>query len=83
MNSKYLVPSLVGGKDVPYSSNHFRKIKKELEEVTGIEFRLKDFRSTYRVKHIVQDDSITSKAVEYPYHELLRERHLDVRKTIL
>jgi integrase len=47
MNSKYLVPALVKGKDEPYSSNHFRKIKKELEEATGIEFRLKDFRSTF------------------------------------
>lgn len=47
MNSVYLVPALVEGKDVPYSSNHFRKIKKELEEATGIEFRLKDFRSTF------------------------------------
>jgi integrase len=47
MDSIYLVPALVGGKDAPYSSNHFRKIKKELEVATGIDFRLKDFRSTF------------------------------------
>lgn len=46
-DSKYLVPASYDDEDKPYSSNHFRKIKKDLEERTGIDFRLKDFRSTF------------------------------------
>lgn len=42
----YLIPYLRGGKDTHYSSNHFRKLKKEVQEVSGIEFKLKDFRPT-------------------------------------
>jgi integrase/recombinase XerD len=30
-----------------YSSNHFRKLKGEVQRLSGIDFRLKDFRSTY------------------------------------
>jgi integrase len=55
MDSIFLVPALVGGKDAPYSSNHFRKIKKELDEKTGIEFRLKDFCSTFATLTRIRD----------------------------
>lgn len=43
----YLVPNLQGGKDTFYSANHFGELKREIEEVCGIDFKLKDFRSTY------------------------------------
>lgn len=43
----YLIPNLEQGRDTHYSSNHFRKLKKELEEASGIKFRLKDFRSSF------------------------------------
>jgi integrase len=45
-DSKYLVPRMQGD-DKPYSANHFRVLKRHLEEATGIQFRLKDFRSTF------------------------------------
>jgi hypothetical protein len=34
-------------RDTHYSSNHFRKLKKELEGASGVKFRLKDFRSSF------------------------------------
>jgi integrase len=45
--SLFLIPNLKGHKDRPYSANHFRKLKKELSLKSGIDFRLKDFRSTF------------------------------------
>ncbi len=45
--SAYLVPNLGVKEDSPYSSNHLRTLKKELAEVAGVEFRPKDFRSTF------------------------------------
>ena len=55
--SKYLIPNLSGGKDTTYSSNHFRKLKKRLQEATGIEFRIKDFRSTFASLSVMKDPS--------------------------
>lgn len=46
-NSEYLIPNTSGDADKPYSANHFRVLKKELEEIAGINFRIKDFRSTF------------------------------------
>ncbi len=53
--SKYLIPRMQGGEDKPYSSNHFRVLKKQLVEATGIEFRLKDFRSTFASLTVKKD----------------------------
>ncbi len=33
--------------DAPYSSNTFRKLKKSVQDLSGVRFKLKDFRSTY------------------------------------
>lgn len=43
----YLIPRCDGGKDTYYSSNAFRKLKKEVQEICGVEFKLKDFRPTF------------------------------------
>ena len=45
--AEYLIPNLEYGKDTYYCSNHFRKMKKELQELSGVHFRLKDFRPTF------------------------------------
>lgn len=57
-DSKYLIPNLSGGKDVPYSANHFRKLKKELQEATGINFKLKDYRSTFASLTVQKDPTL-------------------------
>jgi integrase/recombinase XerD len=41
-----LFPNLYGGQDGFYSANHFKQIKKKVEEISGVEFKLKDFRPT-------------------------------------
>lgn len=56
--SKYLIPNISGDKDAPYSSNHFRKLKKELQEATGIDFKLKDFRSTFASLTVQKDPNL-------------------------
>jgi len=53
--SKYLIPRAQNGEDKPYSSNYFRVLKKQLVEATGIEFRLKDFRSTFASLTVKKD----------------------------
>lgn len=46
--SEQLIPRITAkGVTHYYSSNHFRKLKGEVQRLSGIEFRLKDFRSTY------------------------------------
>ena len=56
-DSKYLIPNLSSGKDSIYSSNHFRKLKKRLQDATGIEFRIKDYRSTFASLSVMKDPS--------------------------
>lgn len=56
--SKYLIPNLSSGKDMPYSSNHFRELKKELQEATKIQFKIKDFRSTFACRIIKKDPTL-------------------------
>ena len=56
--SKYLIPNLMAEKDAPYSSNHLRKLKKELQDATGIEFKLKDFRSTFASLTVKKDPNL-------------------------
>ena len=43
----YLIPRIYKGKEAVYSLNHFRKLKDQLKKTTGIDFRVKDFRSTF------------------------------------
>jgi len=42
----YLFPNLHGGKDSFYSANSWRKIKQQLVEASGVDFRIKDLRAT-------------------------------------
>jgi len=41
-----LFPNLYRGQDEFYSANGFFSIKQKVEEISGVEFKLKDFRST-------------------------------------
>jgi len=45
-NATALFPNLYRGRDEFYSANSFREIKHEVEKLSGVEFKLKDFRST-------------------------------------
>ncbi len=54
----YLIPNLRCGRDEPYSSNHFRKLKKEVQELSGISFRLKDFRPTFATLSVEMDPNL-------------------------
>jgi integrase/recombinase XerD len=44
--AKYLFPNLYRGKDDFYSANCWRKNKQKLVEISGIDFKIKDFRPT-------------------------------------
>lgn len=54
----YLIPRCDAGKDLYYSDVAFRKLKKEIEEISGVEFKLKDFRPTYAQNTIDLDSSL-------------------------
>ena len=54
----YLIPRCDDGKDGFYSSNAFRKLKKEVQELAGIEFKLKDFRPTYATMSVELDPNL-------------------------
>ncbi len=54
----YLIPRCDGGKDTYYSSNAFRKLKKEVQEICGVEFKLKDFRPTFAQSTIDIDPNL-------------------------
>ena len=58
MDSVYLIPALVDGKDVPYSTNHLRELKRELEKASGIKFKLKDFRATFASLTVQMDPNL-------------------------
>ncbi len=45
LTSVYLFPNLENGQ--PYNGNTIRRIKREIEELSGVEFKLKDMRSSY------------------------------------
>jgi integrase len=42
----YLFPNLYVGQDAFHSASSFKSIKKEVEVASGVEFKIKDFRST-------------------------------------
>lgn len=69
--SKHLIPNLSSGKDKVYSSNHFRRLKKELEEATGIKFKLKDFRSTFASLTVQKDSSLMPEVSQQLGHSSL------------
>ena len=54
----YLVPRCTKGQDLYYSDVAFRKLKKEIEEISGVEFKLKDFRPTYAQNAIDLDPNL-------------------------
>lgn len=54
----YLIPNLKFGRDEPYSSNHFRELKKEVQEIAGIDFMLKDFRPTFASLTVEMDSNL-------------------------
>jgi integrase/recombinase XerD len=54
----YLIPYLQNGRDTHYSANHFKKLKKEVQELCGVEFRLKDFRPTLATLTVERDPNL-------------------------
>ncbi|HEY3420618.1 MAG TPA: site-specific integrase [Methanomassiliicoccales archaeon] len=54
----HLIPNLRNGEDKPYSENHFRELKKEVQEISGINFRLKDFRPTFATMSVEKDPNL-------------------------
>ncbi len=54
----YLIPRCDHGLDTHYSSNDFRKVKKEVQELAGVEFKLKDFRPTYATATVGIDPNL-------------------------
>jgi integrase len=54
----YLIPRCENGQDSCYSSNAFRKLKKEVQELAGVEFKLKDFRPTFAQRSIDLDPNL-------------------------
>ena len=54
----YLIPNLRVGKDGCYSLNHFRQLKKEVQELSGVAFRLKDFRPTFATLSVEMDPNL-------------------------
>ncbi|MHC1710211.1 MAG: tyrosine-type recombinase/integrase [Methanomassiliicoccales archaeon] len=56
--STYLIPNLRGGGDKPYSENHFRVLKAEVQRLSGVDFHLKDFRSTFATMSVEKDPNL-------------------------
>jgi len=54
----FLIPNVRNGRDGPYSSNHFRELKKEIEDLSGISFKLKDFRPTFATTSVEIDPNL-------------------------
>ena len=42
----YLFPNMNGDNDTFYSENHINKVKAKIEKLSGVDFRMKDFRPT-------------------------------------
>jgi integrase len=56
-----LIPKVLDGKIDYYSSHHFRQLKKDISETAGIDFSLKDFRSSYA--QMLKDKGISIEAI--------------------
>jgi integrase len=57
-NATYLIPYLRSGEDRPYSENHFRELKKDIQEIAGVDFKLKDFRPTFATMCVAMDPNL-------------------------
>ena len=55
--AKALFPNINGGKDDFYSDNRFRMIKQKVVKASGVDFKLKDFRSTLTTMTVSGDQS--------------------------
>ncbi len=51
----YLFPNLYRGSDTFYSANSFNVIKRKVEDLSGVDFKLKDFRSTLASVTVMND----------------------------
>jgi len=56
-----LIPKITGGKVDYYSSHHFRQLKKDISECSGIDFSLKDFRASYA--QILKDKGVSIESI--------------------
>jgi len=64
-----LVPNTdKGRKDDFFSSNAFRVMKKRVQEVAGVKFRIKDFRPTYAQMNLDRDPSLLSDVSKFLGH---------------
>ncbi|MDD1748138.1 MAG: site-specific integrase, partial [Methanomassiliicoccales archaeon] len=57
-SATYLIPNLRGGGDAPYSANHFRELKEEVKEISGVDFKLKDLRPTFATLSVEKDPNL-------------------------
>jgi len=53
-----LIPNLHRNMDEFYSSNWYRELKKEIKDLVGFDFRLKDFRPTFAQMIVDRDPSL-------------------------
>ncbi len=56
--ASYLIPNLRSGDDRPYSENHFRELKKDIQVISGVDFKLKDFRPTFATMSVAMDPNL-------------------------
>jgi len=59
-DARPLIPTMKRGSADFYSVNSFQKIKRRIEELSGIRFKLKDFRTTFAQQIIDQKPSLLS-----------------------
>ena len=43
---------------MPYSENHFRELKKDVQKISGVDFKLKDFRPTFATMNVEKDPNL-------------------------
>lgn len=67
-----LIPNVNGGADETYSSNAFREMKKTVESMAGVKFKLKDFRPTFAQMCIDKDPSLLPAVSRILGHESTR-----------
>lgn len=72
--SRVLLPSVLQGPERFYTANAFQGTKRSVEELSGVSFRLKDFRSTLTTI-IVNEDLSRLPAMS------AQLRHSDIRTT--
>ena len=60
--SELLIPRVTkDGDTTHYSSNHFKKLKRQVQDLVGIEFKIKDFRASYA--QILKDREVNIESV--------------------